>query len=60
MAFALKQLHLYSVNGGAKKPAAVEVTGGDIMTSIQSVVAFHPSRNVLSGANASGRAHIFM
>eukprot|EP00903_Cladosiphon_okamuranus_P012115 g11367.t1 len=53
-------LHLYSVNGGTKKPAAVEVTGGDIMTSIQSVVAFHPSRDVLSGANASGRAHVFM
>eukprot|EP00752_Nemacystus_decipiens_P008110 g7250.t1 len=53
-------LHLYSVNGSAKKPSAVEVTGGDIMTSIQSVVAFHPSRDVLAGANASGRAHVFM
>lgn len=54
------QLHLYSVSRGANKPSAVEVTGGDIMTSIQSVVAFHPSRDVLAGVNSSGRAHIFM
>ncbi|CAN0046003.1 unnamed protein product [Ectocarpus fasciculatus] len=53
-------IHLYSVNGGAKKPSAVEVTGGDVMGSIQSVVAFHPSRDVLAGVNSSGRAHIFM
>ncbi|CAM9786878.1 unnamed protein product, partial [Ectocarpus sp. 8 AP-2014] len=36
------------------------VTGGDVMGSIQSVVAFHPSRDVLAGVNSSGRAHIFM
>lgn len=29
------------------------------LTTVQSVVAFHPTRNVLMGANSSGRLHVF-
>ncbi|CAN0326224.1 unnamed protein product, partial [Hapterophycus canaliculatus] len=47
------------VGGGAAKPSAVGVTGGEIMTSIPSVVDFHPSRDIVAGVNGSGRAYIF-
>lgn len=31
----------------------------DYMNSVQSICVFHPTRNVLVGANSSGRTHVF-
>ncbi|CAM9311188.1 unnamed protein product [Sphacelaria rigidula] len=55
-------VHLYSVPSekGGKRPSAVSLVGGDIMTSIQSLAVFHPKRDVVAGVNASGRVHVFM
>ncbi|CAM9776641.1 unnamed protein product [Scytosiphon promiscuus] len=52
-------LHLYSVGAGDEKPSAVGLTADDFLFSIPSVVAFHPSRDIIAGVNASGRAYIF-
>lgn len=55
-----EQIHLYSVgNGDDKKPSKMEVGEDGFVSSVQSVIAFHPSRDVMAGANASGRVHIF-
>eukprot|EP00953_Heterococcus_sp_UTEX-ZZ885_P022083 12261-Heterococcus_DN1.PRE.1 len=35
------------------------IDGGDVMTSIQSLCAFHPALPVLAGINSSGRCHVF-
>ncbi|CAN0414069.1 unnamed protein product, partial [Scytosiphon promiscuus] len=35
------------------------LTADDFLFSIPSVVAFHPSRDIIAGVNASGRAYIF-
>lgn len=31
----------------------------DNLTTVQSVVAFHPTRNALLGGNSTGRLHVF-
>lgn len=42
------KVHMCSVNGRFLNRSAVEMTWGDIMTSIRGIEAFHPSRDVLS------------
>ncbi|KAG5176680.1 hypothetical protein JKP88DRAFT_171117, partial [Tribonema minus] len=42
-----------------KPPIATRLEGGEVMTSIQSVVACHPRLPLVAGINASGRCHVF-
>ncbi|CAN0510288.1 unnamed protein product, partial [Ectocarpus sp. 12 AP-2014] len=58
-----KSKGLFAIGSMQKYPHGVrrdDKQSRHVMGSIQSVVAFHPSRDVLAGVNSSGRAHIFM
>lgn len=50
-------LDIYQVPSGAP---LCRLNGGDVMTSIQSIVAFHPYINAVAGINSSGRCHVFL
>ncbi|XP_013390792.1 WD repeat-containing protein 76 [Lingula anatina] len=59
------------VTGSMDRPRRIELfdtsghlihtfTDGDYLGSVCSINAFHPTRNILVGANSSGRLHVFM
>ncbi len=54
-------IDMFSASAAASSKSAqlLRLSGGDVMTSIQSLCVFHPRLPILAGINSSGRCHIF-
>lgn len=50
-----RRIEVYSAAAGFQ----IASVRSEYMVSVQSVCVFHPTRNVLVGANSSGRTHVF-
>lgn len=50
-----RRIEVYSAQAGFQ----IANVRSEYMNSVQSVCVFHPTRNVLVGANSSGRTHVF-
>ena len=53
------ELYRTRTGGKVKLSKVMELRNDDWLQSVQSVIEFHPSRNVLVGGNSSGRVHVF-
>ena len=53
-----RQIEVFSAQGGQPR-RVMSLQDPDWMASVQSRNAFHPSLDIVVGANASGRVHVF-